>query len=112
VGKFFDGMRQRVDAAAEFAHRLRLLVDLAVDAAGMQHERGGEPTHPAAHDDRFHERRPKCPDSEVRPSVPHPPKRTSESKDTWQIYNSSAASNPKFATGLAAIEVRTSGSRH
>ena len=29
-----------------------------------------------------------------------------------QIYNSSAALNPKFATGLAAIVVRTSGSRH
>src|ERR1051325_10712492 len=29
-----------------------------------------------------------------------------------QLYDSSAASNPKFATGLAAIVVRTSGSRH
>ena len=30
----------------------------------------------------------------------------------WQIYDSSAALNPKFAIGLAAIVVRTSGSRH
>jgi hypothetical protein len=29
-----------------------------------------------------------------------------------KIYNASAALNPKFATGLAAIMVRTSGSRH
>src|SRR5205807_6082286 len=59
--EFLDRVRQRVDADAEFPHRLRLLVDLAVDAASMQHERGGEPTHPAAHDDGFHERRPCCP---------------------------------------------------
>src|ERR1043166_6807248 len=31
--ELLDGVRQRVDADAEFAHRLRLLVDLAVDAA-------------------------------------------------------------------------------
>src|ERR1043166_6009156 len=30
----------------------------------------------------------------------------------WQIYDSSAALNPKFAIGLAAIVVRTSSSRH
>jgi hypothetical protein len=30
----------------------------------------------------------------------------------WQIYESSAALNPKFALGLAVIVVRTSGSRH
>jgi hypothetical protein len=29
-----------------------------------------------------------------------------------QLYDSSAALNPKFATGLAAVLVRTSGSRH
>src|ERR1051325_9575207 len=30
----------------------------------------------------------------------------------WQRYDSSAALNPKFAIGLAASVVRTSGSRH
>jgi hypothetical protein len=29
----------------------------------------------------------------------------------WQLYDSSAALNPKFATGLAAVVMRTSGSR-
>jgi len=30
----------------------------------------------------------------------------------WQIYDSSAALNPKFATERPALFVRTSGSRH
>ena len=46
------------------------------------------------------------------PNLAARPMRTSESKDTSQLYDSSAALNPKFATGLAAIAVRTSGSRH
>src|ERR1700731_1117399 len=33
-------------------------------------------------------------------------------RGTLEIYDSSAALNPKFATGLAVIVVRTSGSRH
>jgi len=31
------------------------------EAVRVQHERGGESAYPAAHDDRFHERRPCCP---------------------------------------------------
>src|ERR1700730_8539914 len=46
------------------------------------------------------------------PNLAARPMRTSESKDTSKPYDSSAALNPKFATGLAAIAMRTSGSRH
>src|SRR5262249_62076736 len=35
LGKLLDRVRQRVDADAQLAHRLRLLVDLAADAAGV-----------------------------------------------------------------------------
>src|SRR3954454_8256070 len=37
-----DGMRQRGDADAKLADAVGLLVDLAVDPAGMQHQRGGQ----------------------------------------------------------------------
>src|SRR5215475_4955989 len=47
-------MGQRVDADAELANGVRLLIDLAVDAAGMQHERGGETAGAAADDDDLH----------------------------------------------------------
>ena len=53
-GKLADRMRQRIDADAEFADRVRLFVKLAVDAAGPQHERGGEAADTTADDDRLH----------------------------------------------------------
>ena len=54
--QFLDGMRQRVDADAEFADALGLLEQLAVDAAGMQHQGRGEPADPAADDNDLHGR--------------------------------------------------------
>src|ERR1043166_2046529 len=55
-----------------------------------------------------------CPDSEVRQTLQHPLMRISESKGHQQIYDSSAALNPKFATSLAAssceLRVRGTGS--
>src|SRR5215472_5218410 len=53
-GELLDGMRQRIDANAELADLLRLLEHLALHAARMQHQRGGEPADAAACDDRFH----------------------------------------------------------
>ena len=53
--QLLDRVRQRVDADAELAHRVGLLVDFAVDPARMQHQRGGEPADPAADDDRLHD---------------------------------------------------------
>ena len=44
--QLLDGVRQRVDADAELADAVGLLVDLAVDAARMQHQRGGSPPTP------------------------------------------------------------------
>src|SRR5262249_40359005 len=58
-GKLLDGMRQRVDADAEFAHRVRLLENLAVDAARVQHEGRSQPADSAANDDRLHVRNPR-----------------------------------------------------
>src|SRR5205085_1399086 len=55
LGELLDGVRQGVDADAELAHRVRLLVDLAVDAARMQHQRGGQPADAAADNDGFHD---------------------------------------------------------
>src|SRR5262249_4272920 len=52
--KLADGMRQRVDTDAKFADGIGLLVNLAINAAGSQHERGGEPTYTATDDDRLH----------------------------------------------------------
>src|SRR5262249_21207827 len=54
LGQFLDGMGQRIDADAELANSVRLLINLAVDAAGMQHERGRETTDAAADDDDLH----------------------------------------------------------
>src|SRR4029077_2565059 len=54
VSKFLDGVRQRVDADAELADRFRLLEHLAVEPAGMQHERGRQSADPATNDDRLH----------------------------------------------------------
>ena len=52
--QLLDRVRQRVDADAELANAVGLLVDLAVDAAGVQHERGGETADSAADDDDLH----------------------------------------------------------
>ena len=54
LGQFLDGMGQRIDADAELANSVRLLINLAVDAAGMQHERGRETADAAADDDDLH----------------------------------------------------------
>src|SRR5688500_15340803 len=47
-------MRQRVDADAELANAVRLLEQFAIDAAGAQHQRGGEAADAASDDDRLH----------------------------------------------------------
>jgi len=52
--QFLDRMGQRVDADAELTNGVRLLVDFAVDAAGVQHERGGETPDAAADNDDLH----------------------------------------------------------
>jgi len=39
IGQFLDGMRQRIDADAELADGVRLLENLAIDPARMQHQR-------------------------------------------------------------------------
>ena len=54
LGQLLDGMGQRIDADAELANAVGLLVDLAVDSARMQHERGGEAADSAADDDDLH----------------------------------------------------------
>jgi len=52
--QFLDGVRQRVDADPEFADGIRLLVDVAVDPAGVQHEGGREPTNAATDHNNLH----------------------------------------------------------
>ena len=54
TGQLTDRMRQRVDADTELADGIGLFVNFALDAAGPQHERGGEATDTAADDDRLH----------------------------------------------------------
>jgi hypothetical protein len=54
LGEFLDGVGQGVDADAKLANGIRLLENLAIDAAGVKHERGGEPADASADDDRFH----------------------------------------------------------
>ncbi len=56
AGQFADRMRQRVDADAEFADAVGLFEQFAVDAAGPQHQRGGEASDAASDDDRLHPR--------------------------------------------------------
>src|SRR3954470_13554583 len=51
-------MRQGVDADAEFADRVGLLEQFAVDAPRAQHQRRGEPSDAAADDDRLHHANP------------------------------------------------------
>ena len=48
IGELLDGMRQRVDADAELADRVRLLEHLAVDPARMQHQPGHQAADAAA----------------------------------------------------------------
>jgi hypothetical protein len=47
-------MGQRVDPDAELTNGVRLLVDLAVDPASVQHERGGQTADAAADNDDLH----------------------------------------------------------
>src|SRR5262245_30493026 len=61
--QFLDRVRQRVDADAELADALRLLEQLAVDAARMQHQRRGETANSAADNDDLH----------GQPLTPHTP---------------------------------------
>ena len=52
--QLLDGVRQRVDADAKLADAVGLLIDLALDAARMQHQRGDEPAHSSAGNDGLH----------------------------------------------------------
>src|SRR5205085_10005666 len=52
--QFLDRVRQRIDADAELADGVGLLINLALDAARMQHQRGDEPAHTSADDDGLH----------------------------------------------------------
>src|ERR1700722_5231317 len=54
AGEFADRMRQRIDADAEFADRIRLLEQFATDAAGTQHQRRGQAANTATDDNRLH----------------------------------------------------------
>src|SRR5262245_4341414 len=53
-GQLADRMWQRVDADPELADGIRLLVELAIDTPGPQHECGGEAADTATDDNRFH----------------------------------------------------------
>src|ERR1700722_8880526 len=55
VGKLFDRMRERIDADAKLADRIRLLENLTIDPARMQHQPGHQATDAAACDDYFHD---------------------------------------------------------
>ena len=52
--QLLDGVGQGVDADAEFADGVGLLIDLAVDTAGMTHQRRGQAADAAADNDRLH----------------------------------------------------------
>src|SRR5882672_9469016 len=54
AGEFTNRMRQRINADAEFADRVRLLEQLTADAAGTQHQRGGKAPDTASDDNRLH----------------------------------------------------------
>src|SRR6185312_1632519 len=53
-GELADRMRQRVDANAKLPDGIGLLVKLAINAAGPQHQCGGEAADTAADDNRLH----------------------------------------------------------
>src|SRR6185436_14497978 len=52
--QLLDRVRQRVDADAKLADALGLLEQLAVDAAGVQHQGRGEPADASADDNDLH----------------------------------------------------------
>src|ERR1700741_3609333 len=54
ASQFTDGVRQRVDADAEFADVIALLIQFAIDAAGPQHQGRDKATDSAADDNRLH----------------------------------------------------------
>src|SRR3954462_452019 len=54
--QLLDGVRQRVDADPELTNCVSLLVDLAIDAARMQHQRGDDPAPSPADNDGLHAR--------------------------------------------------------
>ncbi len=56
--QFANGVGQGVDADAEFADAVGLLKNFAVDAAGLQHEGGGQSANPAADNDHLHDATP------------------------------------------------------
>src|SRR6185312_7207338 len=56
--KFFNGMRQGVDADSELADAIGLLEQLAVDPTRVQHQRCGEAPDAASDDDDLHSQRP------------------------------------------------------
>src|ERR1700758_1458253 len=61
AGQPADPVRPRIYANAELAEGVGLFVNLAIDAARPQHERGGEATDTAADDDRLHGQTPTQP---------------------------------------------------
>ena len=56
LGQFLDRVRQRVDADAELADRVRLLENLAIDAARVQHQRRHQTADACSRDDDLHGR--------------------------------------------------------
>ena len=54
LGQFLDRVRQRVDADAELADRIRLLEYFAIKTASMQHERGRQPADAATDNNCLH----------------------------------------------------------
>src|SRR5260221_8172777 len=76
AGEFADRMRQRVDADAELADRVRLLVQLAIETPRAQHQRSGEAANAASDDDCFHQ-----PNSTLRNSLSPLPARAGRGSD-------------------------------
>ena len=54
AGELADRMRKRIDSVAEFADGVRLLEQLAADAARPQHQRSGKAANSTPDDNRFH----------------------------------------------------------
>src|SRR5712691_7129599 len=65
--QLLDRMRQRVDADPELANAVGLLIDLAVDPAGVQHERRGEAAYSATDDYDLHDATPRTGSSLFKP---------------------------------------------
>src|SRR5258705_9489125 len=72
AGKSADRMRQRIDADAKLADAIRLLEQFATDAAGAQHQRGGEAPDAASDDNRLHRPTPRNAFTQ-RPLTSHEP---------------------------------------